>query len=139
MRLWHVDLIPYLPRKQLLGQWRECCAIAKNIEVNGTPNHILVNKIMEYPEDEFNTYANAVIAEMNLRGYTVDPWKFYRYRNDKNNMLLGDIFQRWHNKIYLRQCMANLMEKHDCNGITDDEWKCLLNGYELIIGKKYEL
>lgn len=25
MRLWHKDLIPYLPRQQLLGQWRECC------------------------------------------------------------------------------------------------------------------
>lgn len=28
MRLWHKDLIPALPRKQLLGQWRELCAIS---------------------------------------------------------------------------------------------------------------
>ena len=27
MRLWHQDLIPYLPRQQLLGQHRECCAL----------------------------------------------------------------------------------------------------------------
>ena len=27
MRLWHQDLIPKLPRPQLLGQHRECCAL----------------------------------------------------------------------------------------------------------------
>ena len=48
MRLWHVDLIDVLPRKQLLSQWRECCAIAKSIADKGTPNHILVNKITDY-------------------------------------------------------------------------------------------
>ena len=37
MRLWHKDLIYVLPRQQLLGQWRECCLIAKNIAEKGTP------------------------------------------------------------------------------------------------------
>lgn len=27
MRLWHQSLIPKLPRQQLLGQHRECCAL----------------------------------------------------------------------------------------------------------------
>lgn len=35
MRLWHKDLIEVLPRQQLLGQWRECCAIAKKPEGKG--------------------------------------------------------------------------------------------------------
>lgn len=30
MRLWHEELIPLLPRKQLLGQHRECCALRGN-------------------------------------------------------------------------------------------------------------
>ena len=30
MRLWHQDLIPKLPRPQLLGQHRECCALRGN-------------------------------------------------------------------------------------------------------------
>lgn len=47
MRLWHKDLIPYLLKLQLLSQWRECCAICSNIANKGTPNHILVNKIMD--------------------------------------------------------------------------------------------
>ena len=39
MRLWHKDLISVLPRQQLLGQWRECCLIARNIAEKNTPNH----------------------------------------------------------------------------------------------------
>ena len=57
MRLWHKDLLPYLPKQQLVSQWRECCCIAKNISVSGTPNHILVNRILEYPERHFVCYA----------------------------------------------------------------------------------
>lgn len=30
MRLWHEDLIHKLPRQQLLGQHRECCALRGN-------------------------------------------------------------------------------------------------------------
>ena len=30
MRLWHQALIPKLPRPQLLGQHRECCALRGN-------------------------------------------------------------------------------------------------------------
>ena len=29
MRLWRIDLIPYLPRTQLLAQWRELNSIFK--------------------------------------------------------------------------------------------------------------
>ena len=31
MRLWHEDLIHKLPRQQLLGQHRECCALRGNV------------------------------------------------------------------------------------------------------------
>jgi len=139
MRLWPKQLIHYLPQKQLVSKWRECCCIARNIAVNGTPNHILVNRIMDYPEDEFNTYTDAVITEMERRGYKVDPWKFYKHRNDINNMLLGGIFRRWHNRIYIKQCMANLMEKHDCGGINDSEWKILCDGYKKATGEEFTL
>ena len=56
MRCWHKDLIPVLPKQQLMGQWRECCLIARSIEKHGTPNHLLVNRIMDYPMDHFWTY-----------------------------------------------------------------------------------
>ena len=69
MRLWHKDLISVLPRQQLLGQWRECCLIAKNIAEKGTPNHILVNKIMDYPIDYFIYYSEMIVTEMFKRKY----------------------------------------------------------------------
>ena len=37
MRLWDIRLLPVLPRQQLISQYRECCCIAKNISINGTP------------------------------------------------------------------------------------------------------
>ena len=53
MRLWHTSLIPVLPREQLVAQWRELSAIAGKIQLNGTPNHVLVNFIMDYDFNHF--------------------------------------------------------------------------------------
>ena len=125
MRLWHKDLIKVLPRQQLLGQWRECCLIAKEIKEKGTPNHLLVNRIMEYPMEDFYTYGYAVFQEMYARGYKADLGKFNKYFSfsdlDENNVR-GDYFKDWHNVRYLKQCYFNLQEKYDCGGITKDEW-----------------
>ena len=57
MRIWHKSLIPALPREQLVAQWRELSAIAGNLSTKGTPNHILVNKVLDYPRDHFVSYA----------------------------------------------------------------------------------
>lgn len=139
MRLWHVSLIPYLPKKQLLGQWRECCAIAKSIEVNGTPNHMLVNQIMDYPKEDFNTYAEAVADEIEKRGYKVDRHRFYAHRKSDSIRDINKIFIPWHTNIYLRICMANLLEKYRCHGISTTEWVDLLNGYKCLAKKEYEV
>lgn len=79
MRLWSYQLLPYLPRQQLLSQWRECCCIAKSITEKGTPNHILVNKIMDYPIDHFVEYCAYVCIEMEYRGYRCDFSRLDRY------------------------------------------------------------
>ena len=124
MRLWHKDLIPLLPRKQLTGMWRECCAIARNIEKNGTPNHVLVNKVMDYPQDHFNRYAYMIYEEMLKRGYRAD-WERLVPR-EKGAVILADerdLFKDWHNDRYLRQCLSNLQEKADCGAIQAEEWK----------------
>jgi hypothetical protein len=34
----------------------KCCCIAKNIANKGTPNHLLVNKVLEYHYNNFNHY-----------------------------------------------------------------------------------
>lgn len=139
MRLWHKDLIPYLPKQQLLGQWRECCLIVRNIAQKGTPNHILVNPIMDYPGVHFDRYCALVIDTMKARGYKVDPSKVNFYFGGRRTMHrikeivpIESIFPGWHTPKYLTQCLANLEEKHDRGGIPDDEWNYLLKS----IGRK---
>lgn len=138
MRLWHKDLISVLPKQQLLAQWRECCCIARNIAVKGTPNHILVNKIMAYPIEHFHRYAQEVAYEMMHRGYKVDIDKFKSY-NEYGTRFVDmpshiELYKEWHNDRYLIQCYHNLEEKYDCGGILQDEWDKLCN-YMKVEGK----
>ena len=130
MRLWHKDLIPLLPREQLVAQWRELSAIVGNILTKGNPNHLLVNKVMNYSFNEFITYAAAVRAEMTKRGYrTMDSvWKKITSiaNNDYNILPIEEIYKTWHNDRYMIQCMCNLEEKYDCGSITKEEWLKIL-------------
>lgn len=123
MRLWHKDLIPVLPRQQLLGQWRECCLIAKSISEKGTPNHILVNKVCDYPIDHFVTYCESVCIEMEFRGYRCDFRRLQEYLPQTDIVSHEELFYPWHGFRYLRQCLYNLQEKHDCGGVSDEEWE----------------
>ena len=130
MRLWHKDLIPLLPRQQLLGQWRECCLIAKQIAEKGTPNHVLVNKVTEYPKDHFYTYCKLIQHEMNRRGYRMTMAAQLKVWHELWDYILdGDVFPGWHNDRYLRQCLANLQEKADCGAIPAEEWKRITDVY----------
>lgn len=140
MRLWHKDLIPVLPRKQLLSQWRECCALAKTIATKGTPNHLLVNKIMNYPlGTDFYMYCQLVTAEMANRSYKVNKNAYSKFIINlqmacENGTLIWDpevnIFKDWHNDRYLTQCYYNLQEKFDCGGIPIQEWRKVQDLYD---------
>lgn len=132
MRLWHKELIPFLPRQQLISQWRELCCIAKNININNTPNHLLVNKIMDYNSEHLIMYTKLVINEMKNRNYNISQKSFDSFlknlkisKKQYNNINLDfdDIFNGWHNKRYYKQCYYNLEEKYDCGGIFKSEFK----------------
>lgn len=128
MRLWHKYLIEVLPRQQLLGQWRECCLIAKNIEEKGQPNHILVNKIMDYPIEHFIFYAKLVRDEMIKRGYKCNGWNFEKHLQNENftvTMSKDELFNAWHDSVYLAICYYNLSEKYMCGGISRDEFNSI--------------
>ena len=71
IRLWHYQLLKYLPHQQILSQLRECVAIAKDIYETGKTNHILINPIMDYPIEHFQEYCDMVIEEMDMRDYKV--------------------------------------------------------------------
>lgn len=132
MRLWHKDLIPVLPDKQLVSQWRECCAIAGNISRLGFPNHILVNRIMDYKLSHFYKYCELVVGEMHNRGYKITDSATdkifsiadYNIRVEADVIVTkDDLFRGWHNNRYLMQCYYNLQEKYDCGGVKEADWQ----------------
>lgn len=148
MRLWNFMMIPYLPDNQLRGQWRECVLIAKDICEKGKTNHLLINRIMNYNIKHFNLYCQIVWECMDERKiYTTlqSEQKMFKYLGIKfdldQGVLRENLFEDWHNKEYLRVCMANLYEKHvfgvGKSRITDEEWETLLKGYKELTGEDY--
>ena len=133
MRIWHKDLIKALPREQLVAQWRELSAIAGNLNTKGTPNHILVNKVCDYPRDHFVSYAHYIRAEMTRRGYRTmeSVWCKILDTNDGAFELVSveELFPNWHNYRYLTQCYHNLQEKYDCGGISEEAFEKIYDVY----------
>lgn len=122
MRLWHENLIPHLPRQQLLGQHRECCALRGNGW--GKP-HATVNYVFDYSPYRLFIYHQLIMREMQKRGYRVDPlWEdpFYRgkiseahnenslYANEHVEELERPLYPE-HSPVYLKECLDNLSEK----------------------------
>lgn len=131
MRLWHYKLIPLLPKQQLLGQWRECCSAKRNITIKGSPNHILVDRIMDYPKDHFYTYCRLVQNEMLERGYKVTNASQNKIWTECWSWIYSDkVFKGWHNDVYLRECLYNLEEKYICGGISQEEWNEIYKAYK---------
>lgn len=135
MRLWHYRLIPVLPNKMLVSQWRECIAIKRQWE-KGTLKHRLVSYVMDYDKSRFYRYAEAVRDEMYDRDikfqnkYLMEIMDFAY--SDGNFELYPE-----HNNRYLKQCYYNLQEKADRGIITEEEWKLIhKNIYSLIKEEK---
>ena len=133
MRLWHSTLIPVLPRQQLVAQLRECVAIAKSIFETGKPNHVLVNKIMDFSLDHFRSYCNLIIDEMKFRGFKVSDLtikKLEKYISYGNICEIKNPFSNgWFTDRYLNQCLYNLQEKYDCKAISENEWQKIRNSF----------
>ena len=104
MRLWHHDLIPFLPRSQLLAQWRELNSVFAKED-----QHILINYIYDYPKSDLFTYTELVIQEMEMRGYKIrsfEKMKAYFLHTEKPST--NSIFVHHHNDEYLEICYFNL-------------------------------
>lgn len=130
MRLWHKYLIPVLPREQLVAQWRELSAIAGAIQKNGTPNHILVNYVINYDFDHFISYAYYIREEMTKRGYRTmnSVWnKIISLKPDYKFLPPQDIYPEEMNDTYWTICYYNLMEKWLRGGIKNEDWNKISN------------
>ena len=126
MRLWHKDLIEVLPREQLVSQWRECSSIAGAIQKNGTPNHLLVNFVIDFDYDNFISYAYYIRQEMTRRGYrTMDSvWnKIVSLKPQWQLLPLDKVYEVKMDDIYFDICYYNLMEKAICGGFSYLQWE----------------
>ena len=162
IRIWHYELLPYLPDAQFKGQLRELVSIMHDCRDKGKTNHLLINRVMEYDKKHLTSYFLRYREEYRKRYHKeIDSgivWEFLEFANYKKDedykfsistneiisiRLLKDIFPDWHNKEYLRVCMANLYEKHifgiGKSRITYEEWARLCEGYKTITGEEYAI
>lgn len=109
MRLWHYKLIQYLPRSQLLAQWREL-----NLIFRQEPSHILINYIYkdEYKnKKDLLAYSNIVLEEMKNRGYRINYGNFDEYFKGVTTDIVKP-FLNYQDDEYLIICVYNLKEKY---------------------------
>ena len=130
MRLWHIDLIPYLPTAQLKAQWRELNSIIKKKD-----NHILINYVYNYDDKPFKNYTDAVLREMYNRGYKANI-ELYRLYFSHINTFGTERFKE-HNDEYLLICFMNLYEKY-IRGQKDFEKETFDKLYDFV-NKKFNL
>lgn len=123
MRLWHEKLLPLLPRQQLLGQHRECCALRGN---SWGKSHSVVNYVFGYSRERLWSYHIRVMNEMERRGYRADGvWLDPGYRGKgappfqpdwseiqllKKESASAFVYPE-HNDGYLAECLENLRSK----------------------------
>lgn len=114
MRLWHIDLLPYLPKSQLLAQWRELNSIFKKQDY-----HILINYVYEYNKAYLFDYACMVLKEFRNRNFRITNTLnfynyFYEYSYDARIPLKNEYECKFreHDNDYLTICYYNLKEKY---------------------------
>lgn len=139
MRLWHQSLIPYLPRQQLLGQHRECCALRGK---GWGKKHSVVDYVFTHDPALLVVYHYCIMEEMERRGYHPDRiWDDPDWRGStigKQEMFanpaminnfwmavnqMGTRIYPEHNDKYLKECIDNLRGK----GVEVSEMEKLIN------------
>ena len=116
MRLWHEQIIHLLPKDQLLGQHRECCALRGN---GWNKKHKTVDYVFTYSPYNLFIYHSKIMDEMEKRGYRVSiEWRDKNYRGQKaesySNLEETNIsspIYKEHNSEYLLECIENLAGK----------------------------
>lgn len=110
MRLWHYKLLPYLPKNQILGQHRECCALRG---LGWGKKHYIVDYVFIHPFRMLSQYHKAVMNRIE----NANPlWYIWYYRGKKSESILpapnsNEIYYEHypeHNDNYLSICLHNL-------------------------------
>lgn len=147
MRLWHEDLLPYLPRQQILGQNRELAALRGK---GWLKSHETVNYIFKHNPYYLYQYHLLVLQEMTNRGYKPNKlWYNANYRGKKCKPYIFDIIPELdikrpiypeHNNNYLIECVLNLHKKFTeapVGKYKETELNKFYNKYNYITGVYY--
>ena len=129
MRLWPLAILDQLPRQQLLGQHRECCALRGK---GWGRKHATVDYVFRHAYYLLFLYHRQVMFEMmNRRMYPDIKWLLRRYRGrligmdytDFTNTVVVAFDNRAiyseHDEKYLQECIENLARK----GVVIDRGK----------------
>lgn len=131
MRLWHYELVPYLPKAMLVSQWRECIAIKRQWE-KGTLKHRLVSYVMDHNKKYFRNYVINLVDELNKRNITINK-KLYSeliyFSANEYGIVSYNLYYTEHNDQYLKQCLYNLQEKADRGIVTPQEWQLIYDNF----------
>ena len=127
IRLWHYKILPVLPDKMLIAEWRECIAIKRQWEKR-TLKHRLVSYVMDYDKTYFLNYIFLVSMDMSKRNikfnelYLKEIVKFC-LKSEEDILESNFRVYKEHNDRYLKQCLYNLQEKADRGIINQEEWQ----------------
>ena len=136
MRLWPLAILRQLPRQQLLGQHRECCALRGK---GWGRKHSTVDYVFRHPYWWLCLYHMEIMLEMDRRGYRYDDvWRTYCYRGkalgydySEFTWMMGELpscmmpnghgscpVYPEHDEMYILDCLENLSRK----GIDIKRW-----------------
>lgn len=136
MRLWHQKLISKLPRQQLLGQHRECCALRG---AGWGRKHSVVDYVFTHRPERLVAYHLLVMDEMLRRNYHPDiAWMNPNWRGNTIQeqqdwcdaslltqfTALGqskEMIYPEHDEKYLQECLENLKNKNIIITIDKEE------------------
>lgn len=116
MRLWHYELLPYLPKGQLISQKRECDLMFKDYLNDKKTNHILINYVWEYDISHLISYYVLLEEEFKRRHYYSFNKKILSKVLTKSGNfveLIDKPFPDHHTTRYMIQNFFNLEEKFD--------------------------
>lgn len=109
---------------------------------NGTPNHALVNFVLDYPYDHFISYAKLIREEMTHRGYRTMQSVFDKIvslKPDWKEVSFKQIYAEKMNKVYFLICFYNLYEKILCGSIKEPDSSTILLTYQCFLLNQYSL
>ena len=125
MRLWHIDIISYLPDSQLSEQWKELDLIFRK-----QPKDVLINYIYEYPKEYLLYYSNVVMKELYKRHIIIHNFTNYdEYFKDVAIKERDKFRYLQHNNKYFKLCFSLLYERYirGQKDYTEDKMEALVD------------